>query len=306
MAFKRLMCLFLAIIALTAILPFAIAVSAAPDDETQPTEQTTEPVTEATKPAQPDDSEQIALTPLPPGAKWVKEGEKYVIKRDENFNTLPVAAKISDTNFDHAQIKLFVANLETKEVITVDMDSYYNYVGTMPAKPGYYAAYANGISWESSAGTKLSFNNDEYLFFCIDVPTEKFGIQFTEAKDCLYVSATGANVDSQAVPFGQSLFVTEEMKVFPKNLNFTDDSPTTEPTGETTNPTEETTAANAVDDEKSGSVLVGSFLKILQRSGISIVLLAAAFVAWKVYQHKQEESNKKRAEQDKYDDERLE
>ena len=83
-------------------------------------------------------------------------------------------------NFNVEVITAFVGNIETHEVITVDILASNGYEADVELDDGYYIVYANNYSWCDAHNMSYTMNNGAYTYWYTgsSYKQEKYGIDF--------------------------------------------------------------------------------------------------------------------------------
>lgn len=271
--------------------------------ETQDVEPTTSPTEAPTKP-----NEDEVPGYLPAGLHYEKANGKWIVASDANSDLIPfVPTGLPITSMcDLETIVIFVANLKTKEVQTVSLEKYYDYIGALKFTPGYYVAYANGIGWGVSSDYYTTLNNGNYVYFRMGSATEAEmgGITFVDASAGLTLNMTQTPDSYNLVEPGQTILVTNDMKAFPSKFdelsNILNEDSTKDPVVKDDGEEEQ-----KEEEERERPSVGKMFLSMLKRSIGMIVVIAGCFIGTIIIKRKRESAFQKTMESDKYDDTRI-
>ena len=246
---------------------------------------------------------------LPTGLHYEKSNGKWIVAVNSDADVVPLQPTgMPQTSICKAEeITIFVANLKTKEVQTVALKQYYDYIGTIKFEPGYYVAYSNGIGWGVDDDYYMTLNDGSYVYFRIGSSTvaEVGGITFTDASAGLLLNMTQAPDAYNLVQPGQTILITNDMKAFPSNF---DELSEIMNNGEDKAPTQEKDDKEEIpeDEKEENKTSIGKlFLNMLKRSIGILVIIAGCFIGTIIIKRKREATFQKRVESDRYDDTRI-
>ena len=223
-------------------------------------------------------------------------------------------------NYDCNSVTLFIANLETQVVLTLNLEKEDRYVNKILLADGYYVIFSNNFSFCNTNGVGYSIRGGENLYFYVgdvnEFDAEKYPVDFLKVKDDYElfeltllkapadfekVSATTVlTINSEEIPF------PDDVKVEALGMTITSDPIVDEENNNTqTEPSEkpvEKPNENNKDDEQNKYAWYKLLFNGLKKNIFLIVALVACYIGTVVIKIKKKNELIKQAENDKYDE----
>ena len=245
-----------------------------------------------------------------------EDGAPLLIKED-NGNTGFWISGLPE-NYDCGAVTLFVGNLETEEVVTINLTADNYYLGQLDLWDGYYVIFPNGYSFCDSNGVGYAINGGKNLYFHIGhgFDEEKYPVEFMTVFDnteLFKLSLSEAPDDFQKVSSTTTLDIDASKIEFPNDVRVDvlgiKDEPIVEDekTEQQTIPSEEmhdqtVATEDETEDKNDKYTWYGILLNGLKKNIILITALVACYVGTIVVKIKKKKELEKQAENDKYDD----
>ena len=242
---------------------------------------------------------------LPVGFEYVNENDTWVIKKTEDNTSAAILLNNVPDTFDATSVKVFVANLETKQVQHFSLDAGLSYITTMDLADGYYVIYGGEYAWCDSLDNAYVLNdtNPLYVYVGSEYDPNKFEDVFLDASDIILIDLTPAPDGMNRVKHSSNLLIGDEDLSFPNEFILATDSEIEAiPEDETIE--EEPIEANK--EEPKGTGLKDILKESLKKSSGLLIAVAVLFIAIKIIEFKKKEKLSKQSENDKYDDKRVE
>lgn len=252
------------------------------------------------------------------GFEYVKVGDAWVVQKAAgNTEAAIIIDGMPDEGFDNAYITLFIGNMETKEIKTVELMNDYSFTKSVALEDGYYVIFANKYAFANSKNNAYAINGGEFKYFHIgaDFDNKKFPVSFTDANTGLiHLSLKAAPDGYETVQYNQRISLSAADLVFPDEaiLGKIEDSKLPTNTDDTTNNSSEEQKANADDqttqengnsqNEDGAESIWQGFLHTLSRSSFLIFCIIVCFIGTTIIKAKKQSSLEEQAESDKNDD----
>lgn len=227
------------------------------------------------------------------------DGTWEISKLNENNDSAFIISNLPE-ECDVKNVTLFIGNLETQNVMLLNINSEESYVNNIDLNDGYYVLFSNEMAFCDSNGVGYSINGGENLYFHVgsEFDSEKYPVEFMKVSDgyeLFKLSLAKAPDNFQKINNGVVLSIDSSSVNFPKDVKenvlgivdgiVQENSPenTIESTNESIESIEQKEIESEEEDETSNDSIFSSPLVIVFLAVMTVVfgLLIAGWIKTK-------------------------
>lgn len=254
-----------------------------------------------------------ALAELPDGFEYVQNGESLVINKTANNNKPAIALDVDTSTFDVFSVTVFVGNLVTHGVTCYELYKHEGYVKSIDLADGYYVIFANDYAWSDSNDNAYAINGNEYKYIYIgdDYDPNLYGVEFETTDDIFRLSMVASPDSMYIIGYNNSLMFDESDMQYPegaklKKLADTKENKENEPKNDGATTPSVDSEQEKEDGDKNRINVWSMLLNSLKRSAFLISAIVICYISLTVIRYKKRKEVEEQAENDKYDDKRVE
>lgn len=248
---------------------------------------------------------------LSDGFEYKKNGDAWeIVKVTGNTNAAFIVDGLPTAGFDGFYLTFFVGNIETQEVIAVEVMNDYCFTKSISLADGYYVIFANEYSFSDSKGNVYAINGGQNTYFHIgqNFDDEKYPVKFTDANiGLLHLNLEKSPSGYTEIKHNQRVSVTSADLSFPDDAkigavnNNKNEENKTNNSSNNQNKTEDNN--DKKEEPKKERRSIWAILKdSLSRSALLIVGIIGCFIGISVVKAKKKSSLEEQVESDKNDD----
>lgn len=248
------------------------------------------------------------LDPLPDGFEWTEMDGSYVVTKSPDNKAPAITLTGYVDSFDTLAVTLFIGNLETKECSILSLNSTQQYVSSIDVPSGYYVIFGGNYGWTSADNKVYTLADYTYLYVGSSFDENKYeDVVFNNSDGIIGLPMTIAEDASvlQVVPYNELPEISNESIVFPTDavpeLKVNEDEST-----QPTTPVQPTPTTPATDVEGDDITFLDIIWSMIKDSAVLLIIIAGIYITLAVMNAKKKIALEKQAENDQYDDKRIE